>query len=187
MVYNGLKYNTEQSWAVASTGEDSFGPLKYIIHNIIVKLPRKVVSETHIVSTGNIMLNYLNIAQGIEYYKAIPIPVEKTLSKEDAALVVKQYIWNNFFGLCKKYSDRLHYPISLRYNLKNKLNIKNIDSLDGLQDFISCVVNAIFDKIIYMFDSKLLATANNICKGVVKMENVATYRIKKEYIYWLKD
>ena len=174
MVYNGL-----------NCSEDNFGPLKYVIHNIIVKLPRKVVSETHFEATNKMMLNFLNMAQGIEYYKAIPIPIEKTLSKVDAILTVKQYIWNNFFGLCNKYSDRLHYPIALRYNLKDKLNIKNIDSLDDLQDFIDCVVNAVFNRVIYRFDSRLLTAANNICKGVVKMENTATYRIKKEYTYWL--
>jgi hypothetical protein len=170
--------------------KDRFGPLEYIIHDIIVPLPRRPVSETRFIAADKIILNFSGIEEqyNTECYSAVPFSANNTVSKMDAMLTIKQYIWNNFFGLSKNcmYYENCHYPIALRYNLKNKLHIKDIDSLENLQEFISHVMNAIFDRVIYVYDSILLAAANDICKGIVKMDNIVTYKIRENYRYWLE-
>lgn len=176
--------------------KDKFGPLEYVIHDIIFQLPRKAISETHFITAEQLMLNFsgLDEQQDTECYSAIPLSMYGTMSKMEAQTVVKQYIWNNFFNLSKTrqhtwdcaYCEGHHYPIAFRYNLKDKLHIKNIDSLEDLQEFTTYVMNAVFDRVVYIYDSMLLAAANDLCKGIVKMDSVAAYRVRKEYKQWLE-
>jgi len=169
--------------------KDKFGPLEYVIHDIIFRLPRKIISEIHFIATEQLVLNFsgLDKYSNTECYSAVPLYTDGVVSKMDAQIIIKQYIWNTFFDFSVdiKYCEMHHYPIAFRYNLKNKLHIKNIDSLDNLQEFTVQIMNAVFDRVVYIYDSTLLTVANDVCKGIVKMEGDTTYKIKDNYKYWL--
>lgn len=138
--------------------KDKFGSLEYVIHDIIFKLPRKAISKTCFITLEQLLLNFsgLDKQYNAECYSALSSPIDGIMSKMEAQLTVKQYIWNNFFDFSTnlKYCENHHYPIAFRYNLKNKLFIKNIDALEDLQEFTTHIMNAVFNRVVYTYDSK---------------------------------
>lgn len=114
-------------------------------------------------------------------YEVIPHINEKHYTDTESLEKVKNIIWYNFFCHDKDYKfDNLRYypkrfKIYLECRLGLNIEVKEVDT------FIMSVRNSIFDYIVCTASPRLIAGANWIADGVLRMSTTQSYVIKPEW------
>ena len=161
---------------------DKYGQEVFTVKGKVFNLPRASICRKVYKTTKLLTMSQV----GPYVYNVTPHINEKHYTDMESLAKVKEIIWYNFFGHedGHKYDESRHYPkpfkIYLDYRLA--LNIK----ADELDMFIVLVRNGVFDRVVYTVSPRLIAGANWIADGTLKMSDPHFYVIRPGWPNWSK-
>jgi len=170
--------------------EDRFGPMRFVIKNFVRNIPRSNVYSRECITTTGLVLKHIETEdKKSRKYIAEPFYTNSVFSKEEAEIIIKKYIWNTFFELSDnyRYCNERHYPMAFKIYLKDKLNIKTLNSHTDVDIFIDLIKNKIFKKVTYVFSPCLLAATYTTTNSgdIIKIHNPYVYSLQHEWKHWL--
>lgn len=161
---------------------DKFGQEVFTINGKMLNLPRagtcrKVYKNTKL----------LVMSQNSPYaYCITPHINEKHYSDKESLLKIKEIVWHNFFGHAEEYKfdESHHYPKPFKTYLDYKLGL-NIKP-EEVDMFIVMIRNSVFDRVVYTCNPRLVAAANWITDGVLRMTDSYFYVFRPGWPEWSK-
>jgi hypothetical protein len=112
---------------------------------------------------------------------------EKGYTDKESLHKIKHNIWSNLFSFGENhpYNEERHYPHIFSVYLKGKLNI-DIVAKERLDLFIEQIRNFVFVHVTYTCPPDLVAAANWMSDGTLRMESFKKYVITVGTETWLK-
>lgn len=162
---------------------DKYGQDVFTIRGKVLNLPRLSVCRKVYKTTKLLTMSEV----GPYVYNVEPHINEKHYTDAESLSKVKEMIWYNFFDHEKgyDYDESRHYPKSFKIYLDYRLALKNIES-DNLDIFITLVRNGVFDRVVYTSSPRLIAGANWVADGTLRMTDPHFYVIRPGWPDWSK-
>jgi hypothetical protein len=159
---------------------DKYGKEVFTVKGKVLNLPRasscrKVYKTTKL----------LTMTQAGPYvYSVSPHINEKHYTATESLSKIKEMIWYNFFNHEEdyEYDESRHYPKPFKIYLDYRLGL-NIE-IGEVDIFITLVRNGVFDRVVYTAPPRLIAGANWIADGTLRMSDPHFYVIRPGWPNW---
>jgi hypothetical protein len=161
---------------------DRFGQEIFTVKGKILNLPRSSTCKKIYKNTKMLVMT-----KSAPYaYNVVPHINEKCYSDKESLTRVKEIIWYNFFDHPGEYifDESRHYPKPFKIYLEYRLNLRL--ELEETDMFIVLVRNSVFARMVYTCGPRLVAGANWIADGVLRMSDSHSYIIRTRWPEWSK-
>jgi hypothetical protein len=159
---------------------DRYGQDVFTVKGKTLNLPRTSICRKVYKTT-----KLLTMSQVAPYvYNVTPHINEKHYTNAESLSKVKKIIWYNFFDfeIGHEYDESRHYPKPFKIYLDYRLAL-NIE-INELDTFITLVRNGVFDRVVYTASPRLIAGANWVADGTLRMTDPHYYVIKQGWPNW---
>ena len=157
---------------------DKFGAEIILLKGATKSLPRSKLNTVVYMSPSAITLTETGVNATL-----VPNLSGKNYTDRQSITFVKESIWSDFFCFNFKFNEEKHFPKMFGTLLQNKLGLVVAEEEDTIQ-FVERVRNSIFDRICYACDPKLIQAARWLANGMVSLNTIQRYSIKKRWNKW---
>ena len=162
---------------------DQFGQEIVRLKDEWVNIPRAILCKKVYKNVSSITVS----KTGSYEYLIRPHVPEKIYTDDESLHTIKRCMWTNLFEFEERnpYNEDRHYPHIFSVYLKAKLDIDIIEA-KRLDLFIEQIRNSVFVYVNYTCPPDLVAAANWLADGVLRMENFNRYTRTFREEKWLK-